>query len=465
MKKLLCLLTALSLLCLFACSPASTPKTEETLPPTTEVKNYPNMNGYEFVVMHSDQSFVFESGAGLIADSRYQLYADAEELFHCDIVCEFIDISMFDRAQPILQAGDKFADIIPTYSFEVGSFIKNNYAQDISKITTLDLNAPCWDSRYTDIARFGEGLYAIKGAMNPPFEYTYCLVFNKNLCETLGLESPYELVKRNEWTWDKFAEYCRRATRDTNGDNMMTVDDCWGYGGARHDVDIAFWYSAGIPSYQLDERGNWEICINTPEAKTAADRLAQILTFDRTIYDLSGGEQWTYALWDLFPNDQLLFICNYTSMVKQSYLQEMTSDYGLLPIPKYHANQESFISSSDHFNSGIVIPIGNEQTEWTGALLQYLCERSYNEILPLMYEEYEMYMRDEESMEMLKLIHNTSAYEPVSSFFGVYNGEMTLATKQLIINVSLGLTDFSSFYEAYGEMTSENLKTLDAIGH
>ena len=50
MKKLLCLLTALSLLCLFACSPASTPKTEETLPPTTEVKNYPNMNGYEFVV-------------------------------------------------------------------------------------------------------------------------------------------------------------------------------------------------------------------------------------------------------------------------------------------------------------------------------------------------------------------------------------------------------------------------------
>ncbi len=59
-------------------------------------------------------------------------------------------------------------------------------------------------------------------------EATYPLAFNLQMLENNNLEDPRELYKRGEWTWDKFMEYCKVLTQDTDGDGAT---DEYGYCG------------------------------------------------------------------------------------------------------------------------------------------------------------------------------------------------------------------------------------------
>lgn len=48
------------------------------------------------------------------------------------------------------------------------------------------------------------------------------------MIEDLGLEDPQELYNKGQWTWEKFAEYAKAGTRDTDNDGSI---DVYGYGG------------------------------------------------------------------------------------------------------------------------------------------------------------------------------------------------------------------------------------------
>jgi ABC-type glycerol-3-phosphate transport system substrate-binding protein len=47
------------------------------------------------------------------------------------------------------------------------------------------------------------------------------LGFNKQLLDSYGLEDPRVLWDKGEWTWDKFEEYCKILTEDTDGDGNI----------------------------------------------------------------------------------------------------------------------------------------------------------------------------------------------------------------------------------------------------
>lgn len=49
------------------------------------------------------------------------------------------------------------------------------------------------------------------------------IIYNKNLIEEAGLDDPRELYYKGEWTWDKFLEYARELTYDTDGDGNPDV--------------------------------------------------------------------------------------------------------------------------------------------------------------------------------------------------------------------------------------------------
>ena len=64
--------------------------------------------------------------------------------------------------------------------------------------------------------------------VNGNFSNTYPLGFNLQMLKDNNLEDPRELYERGEWTWDKFIEYCKKLTQDTDGDGQI---DQYGYCG------------------------------------------------------------------------------------------------------------------------------------------------------------------------------------------------------------------------------------------
>jgi multiple sugar transport system substrate-binding protein len=60
--------------------------------------------------------------------------------------------------------------------------------------------------------------------------------YNRDLFKQLSLPDPQELYKNGEWTWERFLQLAKEATRDTNNDGKP---DTWGLSGwpsdyARH---------------------------------------------------------------------------------------------------------------------------------------------------------------------------------------------------------------------------------------
>ena len=73
-------------------------------------------------------------------------------------------------------------------------------------------------------------------------EATYPLAFNLQMLQDNNLEDPRELYKKGEWTWDKFIEYCKVLTQDTDGDGST---DQYGYCGYQNETFEQFLMSNG----------------------------------------------------------------------------------------------------------------------------------------------------------------------------------------------------------------------------
>ncbi len=74
-------------------------------------------------------------------------------------------------------------------------------------------------------------IYPVSGKRN--VEGTYPLGFNLQMLQANNLEDPRDLYERGEWTWDKFNEYCKILTQDTDGDGVI---DQYGYSGFKCDT-------------------------------------------------------------------------------------------------------------------------------------------------------------------------------------------------------------------------------------
>ena len=73
-------------------------------------------------------------------------------------------------------------------------------------------------------------------------EGTYPLAFNIQMLEANNLEDPRDLYARGEWTWDKFNEYCKVLTQDTDGDGQT---DQYGYCGFVNETFEGLMFSNG----------------------------------------------------------------------------------------------------------------------------------------------------------------------------------------------------------------------------
>lgn len=116
------------------------------------------------------------------------------------------------------------------------------YLTDLSFGLPAALNGLCQNLQ--DVALGGNDLFGKQSVLKPlkgdilngayffqeqgPAISGIFMGYNKTMLKDLGLEDPQKLWKEGKWTWDKFEEYAKKATKDTNGDSKP---DVYGYGG------------------------------------------------------------------------------------------------------------------------------------------------------------------------------------------------------------------------------------------
>lgn len=171
-----------------------------------------------------------EDNPGIEDLDRGQLMLDnvkrIEEKYNCKI--EYVNPgseSLKSSLQTSVVAGTPDYDVYLTQMSFALALAVNGYFTDLSSFDAdyLDLNNDQNILRTIDIA--GTNCFFEKAVPNVTTTY---LAYNAEMIKEAGLTDPRELYANGEWTWEKFAEYCTKLTKDTDNNGET---DIYGYGG------------------------------------------------------------------------------------------------------------------------------------------------------------------------------------------------------------------------------------------
>ena len=138
-------------------------------------------------------------------------------------------------------------------------------------------------------------------------------------------------------------------------------------------------------------------------------------------------------------------------------------DFGILPLPKYDADQEVYRSWVNYLAPVLVIPstLDSDTLHKTATLLDALSFYSERDVLP---EYYDTVLKgrgavDQQSIRMLDLINQSRTFDASIAY-----GWSRQFSEVLSNTIFEGVTDVSSLSSTYESMITENIKnTLDSI--
>ncbi len=166
-------------------------------------------------------------------------------------------------------AGEPLADIVYLHGNEMIIASVNKRVLPVSAYAVsdkLDINSA--EAIYTRRAPVGGDVFSFNGSGLVNSAVT--MGYNKTITDALGLGDPLELYLAGEWTWDKFLEIAKAATKDLNGDGVF---DQFGYVGFAPEMFTSFLYSNGAYVWDFDDASTG---LDKPEAARALDWIAQL---------------------------------------------------------------------------------------------------------------------------------------------------------------------------------------------
>ena len=406
---------------------------------TTEERLYPNLDavdfgGYEFTVLTRSASAAYpdwaewdhrdisaeEMNGDVINDAVYVRNKKIEEKYNITIKEIVIDESNWTvfptKVRQSVSAGDDLYDIAVPHIFESTGLAQDGNFIDLFKVTNLDLKQPWWNQNCVRDLSIINKLFVIQGDLlimdNDAME---AMIFNKSVQKDNALESPYDIVKKGEWTFEKLIEMSKGIAKDLNGDGKMYIkDDLFGYI-LQCDTAASFIVSGGEKIAGKDENDYPIITFGTERCYRITDYLSEMLSDTENSVNLHSYEG-QFPIYDeqvkMMEENRALFSWIRMRMVER--LRGMEMDFGIIPLPKLDKNQEKYITSTNTFTgAGVSIPRTATNLERTGMILEDLCAESRYTLQPAYYEINlnGKYIRDNDSYEMLDIILENTAYD------------------------------------------------------
>jgi len=441
-KKLFCVIFSIFLfaLILISCGKDSDTISEETLNTSdngdnenaeTNQEQKPELDlpdvkydGYEFRVLNTPSSEMRadttiyaeeETGDG-VNDAVYKRNRLVEARF--DIEIKEIVVgrgAISQRATTSIRSGADDYDLI-MYSIDEGAGIaQNNMAVDYNEIPYVNLTQSWWDSDMMRDLVIGGHNYFVTGAFSlAHYGKTQGIFFNKQLLQDLALDSPYGIVNAGKWTFDKFHEMAKGASKDLDGDGVFTDKDQYGFMAWPWIYGNAFIAGAGQQMVSKDENDMHVFNLNNEKFIQVFQKLMGIMHDENMLYDQGGGGDFDYA--PMFVNDQSLFFSS--NMHSAVSFRGMETDFGIIPLPKYDENQNGYHTYV--FPPPVMlVPTTSFDLNRTGMILEALCYESTDTVVKAYYDDLlkTKISRDDDSEAMLDIIFRNRIYSVTDIYY------------------------------------------------
>ena len=398
-----------------------------------------------------------------INDAIYRRNRFLEDKFNIEI-SEIRQGDVYSFAQKLIKSGsDDFDVMFPTLQ-QSALLIQQGYLLNLLDVPHLNFDKPWWNKTANDSLTIGKKLYSATGNITTMTnDATWVCLFNKEMLRDFGFSDHYQMVKEGNWTIDILHENARAATKDLNGDGILTPEDQWGAIG-QYESAYCLFAATGQFIAKKDADDLPTLVLNDDRTVSSLNKIVDFMKDDFAYinaddYTSKYENVWIEITTNAFAESRCLYLITNIEIVKN--LRGMETNFGILPLPKLDSAQDTYYNTMQYGNASCMsLPITISEPERNGAILEAWAAESV-ETLTRAYYDINLKgknARDDESEDMLDLIFSTRVIDQGMYFnwAGLYNFFTDFASKKTV--------EFASAYEkAEPKWVSAIEKTLEAI--
>ncbi len=289
--------------------------------------------------------------------------------------------NVFETACRSVMADEDVYSAVWNSASYMGAMAANGYLVTSDYLVEMDMEKPWWNKEATEALSVDQKSFLIFGDLQLSYYDAHAMVgVNMEMIEKIdGMPNPYELVDNGTWTVSKMLEMAQAATSDIDGNQAMTYEDRYG---AAIDRDAILPFIFGCDT-NMSAKDSYDLpvitCIDNEKFFDVYTLITQSMYNRSTsMYVCEDNEADNMTDLDMFKNERSLFVV--TTVGELNELRYMDCEFGVLPMPKYWADQKeyvSYISGEDIWALGI--PASSRNFLRTGVILENLGAETWRE--------------------------------------------------------------------------------------
>ncbi|MBQ4042622.1 MAG: hypothetical protein IJD06_01405 [Clostridia bacterium] len=323
------------------------------------------------------------------------------------------------------------------------------YLYELSGVEHLDITQPWWRTDAVMGLSFDGEHYRYLMGDNTLNAYLRCgvIYYNKDIYTDVtqaDADELYQTVIDGTWTYDVLTELTAQAYTDLNGDGAENVGDQFGLMMPKGHTEAIPHMAYGCDIDTLVHTdGKIDLSpFNNEKNVAVMDKLIALIHETTGVYESDKSIDASPAY---FAENNSLFYAGRMSNAAAATMREMESDYGILPMPKFDAEQKDYVTFIHNAAVVTCVPktVADNRINMVGAVLEGLASESYRTVMtPFIETALKMkYSRDALSGQVIDIIFDTAMVDMMY----YYNSNMnSLFTTALQNPVAAGKNNFSS---------------------
>ncbi len=319
------------------------------------------------------------------------------------------------KVATVIQSGTHEYDVMAATCHTTLNQSLNGILRDMRDLKYLDFDKPWWSQGLNEVIEYRGSQFAVSGSMLLSlYRFTFVTVFNKDMFEDNKIPYLYEDVEAGTWTLDRQIELTPVFHID-NGEQGVQDEKEDVFGFVTNDLISVdpYWSSCDVTILRKDANGDYEYVLDPNRLHSVADKVLKLLyetggaTYD---YKHVGSDDEQTYIREMFARDGAAMATLRILELESGAIRNMSSQYGVVPMPKYDATQDVYRTLPHDWFTVVSIPttIDDERFQEVGAVLEAMASHSYDNLRPAYYESTlrTKIVQDPESAAMLDMIIN-----------------------------------------------------------
>lgn len=279
--------------------------------------------------------------------------------------------------------------------------------ENLADTTYINLEKPWWPKEYLSTMMYKDQIFAlVDNASVGTLTNLSAVFFNNTMLENKGIESPYDLYDRNEWTLAKLKELTTDTYEDKNADGKKDVAiDVFGVMTSTAARITCWYYGAGIRFSNME---NGELVL-VDDVEYISNRIAAITDlFGANDNMLTDKSQYV-----AFNEERVYFYLCVLSQCTNMVNNNLDINYGVAPNPKFDSAQDRYYTHIPNTHDAWFFPKGVKDADCSSAFIEAMASESYRQVNYVFFETNlkVRYAPDERLAGMYDLIRDSITFD------------------------------------------------------